>query len=202
MPIIAGRASAAVGAGFSRVVAAAYAGPFGAYDSLATVTLSAATATVTFAGIPAGYKHLQVRYLVKSARTNVPLDELNLSFNGDSSSIYAQHALFGDGASATSNYLTSQNNIELGSGFIGDAYSGSQFGVGVVDILDYSSSSKTKVVRMIGGVDMNGTLGGFAGRVGLGSGLWNNTSSVTSLTFYAEIGNIIEHSQFALYGVK
>jgi hypothetical protein len=42
-----------------------YDGPFGAYDSLATVTLSADAASVTFAGIPSGYKHLQIRAIHK-----------------------------------------------------------------------------------------------------------------------------------------
>lgn len=178
--------------------------PEGAYDALATVTVgSTSVSSVAFFGIPTGYKHLQVRYIVKSARNDGnPLDELNLRINDDTGNNYAQHALAGNGSSAFSNAIASGNNIELGSGFIGDAYSGSQFGIGIVDILDYNSSAKTKTVKMLGGVEFNGLVNSTGGRVGLGSGLWNNTSPITSLTFYAENGNIIQNSQFALYGVK
>ncbi len=173
------------------------------YESIATTVVGASSvSSITFSSIPSTYKHLQVRYIVKSARNDGnPLDELNLRMNSDSGSNYAQHALFGNGDTAIANALTSQNNIELGSGWIGDAYSGSQFGVGVLDILDYNSSSKTKVVRVLGGIDFNGAPV-YGGRVGLGSGLWNNTSSITSLTFYAENGNIIQYSHFSLYGIK
>ena len=172
------------------------------YESIQTVTVgSTSVANVTFSSIPSTYKHLQIRYIVKSARTGNPLDELNLRFNGDTGNNYAQHTLAGNGDIAFSNGIASGNNIELGSGFIGDSESSSQFGVGVVDILDYGSSTKTKTIRMIGGVDFNGAPI-YGGRVGLGSGLWNNTSPTTSLTFYAENGNIIQYSQFALYGIK
>ena len=177
----------------------------GAFDALSTVVVpSGGLSSVTFSGFPqTGYTNLQIRYMVKSTRTSsVPLDELNLRMNGDSNGNYAQHCLFGNGSAANANSLTGQNNIELGSGFIGDNETGSQFGVGVVDILDYASSSKTKVVRMLGGVDMNGVVLSYGGRVGLGSGLWNNTSPITSLTFYAENGNLVQYSSFALYGVK
>ena len=73
--------------------------PEGAYDALATVTVgSTSLSSIVFSGIPTGYKHLQVRYIVKSARTGNPLDELNLRFNGDTGTNYAQHALAGDGS--------------------------------------------------------------------------------------------------------
>jgi hypothetical protein len=172
------------------------------YESIATTVVGASSvSSITFSSIPSTYKHLQVRYVVKSARTSNPLDELNLRFNGDTGSNYAQHCLFGDGAGVTGNGLASQNNIELGSGFIGDSEGTSQFGVGIVDILDYYSSTKTKTIKMLGGVDFNGAPV-YGGRVGLGSGFWNSTSATTSLTFYAENGNIIQYSHFALYGIK
>jgi hypothetical protein len=73
-----------------------YDGPFGAYDSLATVTLSAATSTITFAGIPSGYKHLQIRYSLTAA---APADT-TLKFNGDSGANYSSHLLRGGGTAA------------------------------------------------------------------------------------------------------
>jgi hypothetical protein len=174
-----------------------------AFDSIATTTVGASSvSSITFSSIPSTYKHLQIRYIVKSSRTGNPLDELNLRFNGDSGTNYAQHALAGDGSTVFANNVLNGNNMELGSGFIGDSESGSQFGVGVVDILDYASTTKTKVVRMIGGVDFNGVIGSYPGRIGQGSGLWNSTSATTSLTFFSDNGNITQYSSFALYGIK
>jgi hypothetical protein len=179
--------------------------PAGAFDALGSITVgSTSLASVVFTGIPTGYKHLQVRYIVKSSRSvSNPLDELNLRMNDDSGNNYAQHCFFGEGSGAgiANAVVISGNNIELGSGFIGDALSGSQFGVGILDILDYSSSSKTKTIKLLGGVDFNGAPV-YGGRVGIGSGVWNSTSPITSLTLFADNGNIIQNSSFTLYGVK
>jgi len=172
--------------------------PSGAYDSIATTTVGATSVpSITFSSIPATYTHLQIRYLVKSARAGNTLDELNLRMNGDTGSNYAEHQVMGDGSTAQSQGVGSQNNIEIGEGWCGTTTAGSQFGVGVIDILDYVSTSKYKTIRALGGLDMNGS-----GRVGLGSGLWMNTSAVTSLTFFAENANITQYSSFALYGIK
>lgn len=178
--------------------------PQGAYDALATVTVpSGGAASVTFTGIPQGYKHLQIRFLAKSTRTNVSLDELNFRINGDSGSNYAIHYLFGTGSGAASaTYNTSWTYGQIGYGTLGDDLGG-QFGVGIIDILDSSSTSKYKTVRSLSGVDMNGTGGGsLYGRVGLTSNLWQSTSAINSLAFYAVNGNFTQYTQFALYGIK
>ena len=168
------------------------------YESIQTVTVgSTSVADVTFSSIPSTYKHLQIRYLTKSARSGNTLDELNLRFNGDTGNNYAHHMIMGTGSTAEANGLIGQNNIELGEGWIGTTTAGSQFGAGVVDILDYTNTSKNTNIRVLGGIDMNGS-----GRVGLGSGLWMNTSAITSITLYAQNANLVQYSSFALYGIK
>jgi hypothetical protein len=206
MPIIAGRASAAYGAGFSRVVTAPYLGPFGAYDALAsTVVGSTSVANITFSNIPSGYEYLEVRYAVKSARTGTnALDELNLRFNGDTGSNYSQRALLMDANSAalTANAAYPSTNIELGSGMIGDSVSNSEFGVGIFTVIDYASFSKYKNVVMVGGVNFTTSVDSSFGRVGTGSGAYFNFNPITSLTLYADNGNLVQYSQISLYGVK
>ena len=50
-----------VGIYASQISGHLYGGPYGAYDSLATVTVpSGGVASVTFAGIPSGYQHLHI----------------------------------------------------------------------------------------------------------------------------------------------
>jgi hypothetical protein len=72
-----------------------------------------------------------------------------------------------------------------------------QFGVAIVDILDYANANKAKTTRGLGGVDNNGS-----GIVALTSGLETTTTAVSSLTFTANSGNFAEYSSFALYGIK
>ena len=170
--------------------------PEGAYDSLATVTLSAATASVTFAGIPAGYKHLQIRWLGQHS-SNVTDTSMAVQFNGDTAGNYATHRLYGDGSSAAATAATSTTFMRADR-LNAPPSASSIFGVGVIDILDYANTSKNKVMRSLGGVDRNGS-----GQIFFNSGLWQNTAAITSITLYgADTGNFNQYSSFALYGVK
>ena len=95
MPIIATRASAAYGAGFAAITAVPYLGPFGAYDALASVSVpSGGLASVTFAGIPTDYKHLEIRMFAKFT----VLTSGRVRFNNDSSAIYSGHSFHGAGS--------------------------------------------------------------------------------------------------------
>jgi len=167
-----------------------YDGPFGAYDSLAAVTLSSATSTITFAGIPSGYKHLQIRGFTL---TPTAINAIRVRYNGDSGANYTRHLLEGGGTSAYAEQATgiTGNNI---------AYTGGTAnpGVFVMDILDYASTNKYKTVRSAFGIDQNGS-----GYSSLTSGLWLNTSAITSIEF-TNTGstNFNTYTSFALYGVK
>lgn len=176
--------------------------PEGGYDALASVTVpSGGVSTISFAGIPSGYKHLQVRMTAQTNRGTYGIDEANLTFNGDTSSNYRGHLMFGDGSTT---YGNSQSGayIQVGSGCLGTT-TGSNFGTIIIDILDYSSSSKLKTIRNINGTDVNGTVGTLGGRLGLGSGLWSSSAPITSLSLAPTNSSLFtQHSQFALYGVK
>jgi len=171
--------------------------PTGAYDALATVTApSGGVASITFAGIPTGYKHLQVRAL---GRLTGNANNCTLKINDDSGSNYSFHQLYGDGGSAGaggngfSTPSSSPNfNLTAASATAGN------FGVGIMDILDYTNTSKLKTIRTLTGHDTNG-----GGYVIARSALWNSTSAVTSITFTPDSGySFAQYSQFALYGVK
>ena len=179
------------------------AGPSGAYDSLATVTLSSSTASITFAGIPAGYKHLQLRMFMQSNRGTYGTDNVSLRINGDSGANYAYHYLRGNGSTAAASGTSSQTEItEFTTQGCGTS-TGGTFGAGIADILDYTSTNKYKTVRNLSGVDLNGAVGGGYGYVSLVSGLWQSTSAITSLLLYPVNGTAFtQYSSFALYGIK
>lgn len=155
--------------------------PTGAYDSLATIVVpSGGLTTITFAGIPTGYKHLQIR----ASNTNGG----TIRLNGDTTTTnYRYHVVYGDGATAGAG--SSQNAYYPVSGSVSRTAE-------ILDILDYSSTSKNKTMRIFGGWDNNGT-----GEAYLASNLWISTATITSITLNAG-SSFPQYSSFALYGVK
>ena len=68
----------------------------GDFESISTVSGTGSNSSVTFSSIPADYQHLQIRWISKSTNAG----SFNwLNFNSDTSSVYANHYLYGDGAS-------------------------------------------------------------------------------------------------------
>jgi hypothetical protein len=171
--------------------------PTGAFDALATVTLSATTASVTFSGIPTGYKHLQIRAITRTSSGN--FNDLLATVNGDSGSNYSWHRLLADGGSVSAGAVASTTAITIGVDSSPTQTSG-VFAVNIIDILDYASTSKNKTFRALTGVDNNGS-----GYVIYYSGAWYNSSTaINSITFtpQAGAGSLVSGTQFALFGVK
>ena len=170
----------------------------GDYESISTTTLSTDTATVTFSSIPGTYAHLQLRCLIRSNRSIGDGADLKIKFNG-SSTDYAFHDLSGDGASATAASDTSAVAISL-QRIASDNTAGSNIFAGmVIDILDYTSTSKNKTVRSLGGYDRNG-----GGQISLSSGLWYaSPAAITSIELTTTATTSFkQYTQFALYGIK
>ena len=169
----------------------------GDMDPIAMVEVnSSGASSIVFSSIPATYKHLQVRILSRDARS-ASLNNVHMRVNGDTGANYTYHTIYGDGSTVTSDGGTGStvtDYIYEPSALV----TASVFGTSIFDILDYTSTTKNKTIRMIGGYDANG-----AGRVNLTSSLWLNTSAITSLTFLnSSNNNFVQYSHFALYGIK
>jgi len=189
MPIIAGRASAAYGAGFAAITAPPYAGPFGAYDNIAAITIpTGGVSSITFDGIPTGYKHLQIRGVVLTSGTTNPTWRVN---NDITTTNYKGHHLWGTGTSAASNDQT-------GTVYWNYNPSSSYPSSFIMDWLDYASTTKFKTMRTFAGSDTNG--GTEEGAIW--SGLYMSTNAINSITLLGNGVNFAQHSHFALYGVK
>jgi hypothetical protein len=166
------------------------------YESIATVTVgSGGSSSIDFTSIVGTYKHLQIRGIARSTSA-VTASNLRLRFNSDTGSNYAVHYLGGDGASAYAGASVSSTKGYAGLTSGASATSGIM-GASVVDILDYSNTSKNKTIRALSGVDLNGS-----GYMELDSSFWNNTGAVTSISLFFDSGNLAQYSQFALYGIK
>jgi hypothetical protein len=169
--------------------------PQGAYDALSTVTVPAGgVASITFAGIPTGYKHLQIRALGKDNRDSSNADSpVFITFNGDTAANYSAHELRGNGS--TTGSFAAANTTQIIAYW--NSNSTNIFGAFVADILDYANTSKNKTLRSLGGNDRNGS-----GLVTLTSGSWPNTAAITSVTISAFSSPIQQYSQISLYGVR
>jgi hypothetical protein len=173
-----------------------------AYDSLATVTVGTAVSSITFAGIPTGYDHLQLRMITRNTASGVAgtLDNW-LTFNSDSGSNYSFHLLQGNGTAATASAGATQTRVRMINQSPGASSTANTFGAAVIDILDYASTNKNKTVRILYGANDNTTNTEY--RMFLYSGLWYATATaITSITLVPETANFAEYSSFALYGVK
>jgi hypothetical protein len=176
-------------------------GPVGSYDALATATVSSATTSVVFAGIPSGYKHLQVRGLIRSDKSADTNADLYLYLNGDTAtSSYTRHYLRGNGTAASSLGFAASAFPVAGEAPAASSPTNA-FGATIIDILDYASTSKFKNVRTLHGDEQSS--GTTQNNVYLTSSSWLNTNSVTTLTFALQAStNFVVNSTFALYGVR
>jgi hypothetical protein len=172
-----------------------------AFDPSATFLIQRQTATgsetsIAFTSIPSTYKHLQVRMMARLTAAGTTPNDFKLNMNSTTST-YRDHHLSGNGSTVTANndtttYLPMYN-------FPRTSMLASSFGVGIIDLHDYASTTKNKTLRMMTGYNDN--TGGY-GQVWLYSGLWVNTSAITNLTFAPQSGAFASGTTFALYGMK
>jgi hypothetical protein len=184
---------------------------FGSFESIQTVTVGAGGASsIEFTSIPSTYKHLQIRYLGQTARSDFNGDALGVRVNSDSGNNYSFHILRmreDSSSGIVTETGASQSVINFGYGsLVGSTNSSIFFAAGVVDILDYKSTNKTKVFRNLYGYELNSTssIGSVFSVVGFASGAWLNTNAITSISLLsvATGQNFKQYSSFALYGIK
>lgn len=168
-----------------------------AFDSLASVSLTSYASSVSFAGIPSGYKHLQVRYLIQN---DTAAYFLRIQVNGITSATnYTGHYLTGDGASITAGAYQGASTGDAGILMPRASTTANIYTGGIIDVLDYASNAKYKTFKGIGGFDINGS----GGKVDMNSAFYfGDTNPITSLTFGFTAGSFTANSQIALYGVK
>ena len=168
---------------------------------IASATVGAGGASnITFSSIPQNFTHLQLRIFGFTNRATYGLDVLLLRFNSDTGNNYATHALEGGGSIPSSNGDESQSRILTSN--IGTTVSNFP-GLIICDILDYTNTNKYKTTRMIGGVDVNGTIASVGGYVGINSGLWQNTNAINTIFLAPFSGTAFaQNSRFDLYGIQ
>jgi hypothetical protein len=163
------------------------------YELISTAFGTGSSGVIDFTSIPATYKHLQIRYTAKNSSSAT---QMNITMNGVTSGVYMRHSLLGNGSAVSSTASsTSQTAIQLVES-MASSTTASAVAAGVIDILDYSSTSKNTTIRALYGMADN------INRIYLSSGLYNETTAVSSLTLTASANNFAALSRFSLYGIK
>lgn len=165
------------------------------YDLIASQVLSTTASAVTFTGIPATFKHLELR-IVSRSNYGDSQNYIRVRANGDSAGNYSQHYLQGTGSVVGSTGFGDQSFIYAGNHSANTATT-SSFGASIVQITDYAKTDKFKTARTIAGHHSGSTQNMY-----ILSSAWRSTSAITSL----EITNLISSSfvagsRFSLYGI-
>jgi hypothetical protein len=160
------------------------------YESIATATGTGSSPTITFSSIPSTYSSLQIRVMYQG----VGGSGLYLRLNSDSGSNYALHRIYGSGSTVTAQGFTAQTQIVSCSSSTTTA---NTMATVILDLHDYASTTKNKTVRGFAGFDDNGS-----GRAELNSGLWLNTSAVTSVSLISSGTAFTSNTTISLYGIK
>jgi hypothetical protein len=180
----------------------AAAGAGGSYESIATVTVgSGGSASISFTSIPSTYSHLQIRLFGQITRSTYGTGNLTMTFNSDTGANYSSHDVYGNGASVATDAGANANNMWFQDS-MGTTATTNIFGAGIFDILDYANTNKYKTVRVLQGVDVNGTSFNAQGYIQLGSGSWRNTNAITSVTLTTAYTGWAQYTHAALYGIK
>ena len=171
----------------------------GGFDLLETTTLTSSASSVTFSGLDsyaADYKHLQIRYTARSDRSSGVYSIAGIRLNSDTGSNYSYHQLYGTGSSVGSTAAANQTTMRLG--IIPESTdSANVFGSGIVDLLDFTNTSKNTTIKSFSGEES-----GSNSDISLWSGAWYNTAAVTTAQLIDLAGNFVAGSRFSLYGVK
>jgi hypothetical protein len=165
------------------------------YSKIATYTVgSGGVASINFLNIPQNYTDLVIKF---STRDNVAnfSSNLQISYNGNTSSIYTTKILYGDGSATYSLERTPQGNYDFqfsnASSSTSNVFSNGEVYIPNYTSSNYKSSSSDSVT------ENNAT----ASAVGLSASLFSNTSAITSITLKSA-GTISQYSTAHLYGIK
>ena len=165
------------------------------YASISTVTVGSGGASdVTFSSIPSTYTHLQIRYIAQTSGYG------RIQFNSNTTgSNYYGHYITATGSGGSAGELPGSTYSSLVWSIQNFSTTANVFNAGIIDILDYTSTNKNKTVRIIQGVDKNGS-----GDVEFTSGLFSATpAAITSIKLFPHAANTwSQYTQFALYGIK
>jgi hypothetical protein len=160
------------------------------YELIATAFGTGTSAAIVFSSIPQDYKHLQIRYTARGSSSSVTRMDLRLN-NITTANTYSTHYLEGTGAAVTSVFDGNAASIILAKGMARTSRPYTNY---ILDILDYTSTSKNTTIK---------ALGGLVDSITLTSGVLLSTAAITAVSITPSGGvSLNVNSRFSLYGLK
>ena len=156
------------------------------YEKIATTTLGSNTADITFSSIPSTYTDLRVVLV----GTSVSAVSCTLRFNSDSSALYSNTTLRGNGTSASSGNSTGGTGISINAA----GFSTTIPSFISVDVFSYAGSTN-KTCLITCSSDYNGS-GETESRVGL----YRSTTAISTITINNS-SNFKTGTTATLYGI-
>ena len=159
------------------------------YVPIATNTLTSNAASYTFSSIPATYTDLVL--VVSNLTTTVAGFSIYMEFNGDSSAVYSETWLNGDGTSATSVRRTADTKGFLGGYGSGTSTTNPAMAIGHIMNYANTTTNKTALARYSLASAETNTL----------VNLWRSTAAINAIRVFTG-GTMVTGTTLSLYGIK
>jgi len=161
------------------------------YTPIASITLGADAASVTFSSIPQTYTDLVLISNTRSTRASNAGDSGRIRFNSDSGTNYSTTVLQGDGSVAESTRFTNATFAYMR--VPAATATANVFSPSIWNIINYANTTtnKTTITRAQS----------VSESVELDINLWRNTAAITTIDISVSNGNLVSGSTFNLYGI-
>lgn len=173
------------------------------YTLIASNILSSSSASVAFTSISNEYTDLILRMSTKSTQTTTGTFAGYFQFNSSGASAYSttyNNWLSSASGNLTSGKYTNSNEIQNLIINSSNAIYSNVFNNAEIYIPNYANTTFQKPTLSYSVAEMNNTTGYDLSTVA--SGLWRNTSAISSITIYPQGGSWESGSSFYLYGIK
>ena len=158
-------------------------------EAITTTYLEANASSVTFSSIPATYEHLQLRINARTSGSG-NFENTAVTFNGVTTSTYQRHTIYGLSTTIAQYNLAGQTSI-TGPLNAASGLAAAYYGTILMDILDYRNTNKNTTIFFKSSASAESYLQ-------WGSGMWDDTAAVTSITLTAPY---VRGSEFTLFGL-
>ncbi len=164
------------------------------FELIASSTVgSGGAANVEFTSISSAYTDLVLKFSARVDYAAVGI-YLGVFFNNNVTNFVNSRELYGTGSAAASRSATySYSNIINGA-----SSTSSSFSNGEIYIPNYANTSINKSVSS-DSVQENNATQAFSTLTAM---LWQDTSAINAIKLVPDVGNLVQHSSFYLYGVK
>ena len=167
------------------------------YELIAKNVLGSDTATVTFGSIPGTFDDLYFQLSIRGSNTSYNSGQtvdVELRPNGSTSN-RSSRVLYAGGTTVGS--LTYAAGIYPQMAPNSSSWTANTFTSGDLYIPNYSAATN----KSMSGITVSENNNASSGKIWAISGLWNDTSAITSFTFVSLVNSFLTGSSFYLYGI-